>query len=101
MQNQKEYSDPGSSSDHEEELDLVVHNGKNFDLHKAETGKKFDFKTPTKIDFEKMTPAERRRINFRKTGTKAYQPHFMKNITKDKHNLSQSFIKSDSDGDEP
>ena len=87
MQNEKEYSDL-SARESEEVLDLVGQNVKNFNLRKTEpaTKVKQDFNTPTKIDFEKMTPAERRRLNFKKAGTAAYQPHFMRNIKKDKLN---------------
>ena len=99
-QPQKQYSDSSSNYDRVEELDRGQ-NVKNFDIHKAETGKKFDFDTPTKIDFEKMTPAERRRLNFKKAGTKAFQPHLMKNIKKDKLNHSTTFIRSASDDGEP
>ena len=76
LDNQKEYSDPGSADVQAEELDLVGQNAKNFDLKKLETGKKFDLDkdSPTRIDFEKMSAAERRRLNFKKAGTKAYQP---------------------------
>ena len=48
-----------------------------------------------------MTPAERRRMNFKKAGTKAYQPHLMKNIKKDKINQSATIVMSISDDDEP
>ena len=48
-----------------------------------------------------MTPAERRRMNFKKASTKAYQPHFMKNIKKDKSNQSATIMMSISDDDEP
>ena len=70
-------------------------------MHKIETGKKIDFDQgqPTKIDFENMTVAERRRLNFKKTGTKAFQPFSMKNIKKDRHAMSATFDFSGADAE--